>query len=102
LRYSILRTAKGQRVNAGSCHGVCTRRLYSVETHRAVMQWVLKILRKHGLAQGQSVCIDATTPGRCVAELKILSSQQTLWCHSNPTAVVKLSCGCYFQFTRRC
>lgn len=38
-----------------------TRRLYSVETHRAVMQWVLKILRKHGLAQGQSVCIDGTT-----------------------------------------
>ena len=25
------------------------------------MQWVLKILRKHGLADGQSVCIDATT-----------------------------------------
>jgi transposase len=38
-----------------------TRRLYSIQTHRAVMQWVLKILRKHGLAQGQSVCIDATT-----------------------------------------
>jgi len=38
-----------------------TRRLYSVETHGAVMQWVLKILRKHGLADGQSVCIDATT-----------------------------------------
>ena len=38
-----------------------TRRLYSVQTHRAVMQWVLKILRKHGLAQGQTVCIDATT-----------------------------------------
>lgn len=38
-----------------------TRRLYSVETHRAVMQWVLKILRKHGLADGQSVCIDGTT-----------------------------------------
>ena len=38
-----------------------TRRLYSVATHRAVMLWVLKILRKHGLAQGQSVCIDATT-----------------------------------------
>jgi transposase len=38
-----------------------TRRLYSVETHRAVMRWVLKILRKHGLADGQSVCIDATT-----------------------------------------
>ena len=38
-----------------------TRRLYAVETHRAVMQWVLKILRKHGLAQGQTVCIDATT-----------------------------------------
>ncbi len=38
-----------------------TRRLHSVETHRAVMKWVLKILRKHGLADGQSVCIDATT-----------------------------------------
>ena len=38
-----------------------TRRLYAVETHRAVMKWVLKILRKHGLAEGQSVCIDATT-----------------------------------------
>ena len=38
-----------------------TRRLYSPETHAAVMQWVLKILRKHGLADGQSVCIDATT-----------------------------------------
>jgi transposase len=38
-----------------------TRRLYSIQTHRAVMQWVLRILRKHGLAEGQSVCIDATT-----------------------------------------
>jgi transposase len=38
-----------------------TRRLYSVETHRAVMKWVLKILRKNGLADAQSVCIDATT-----------------------------------------
>jgi len=38
-----------------------TRRLYAVHTHRAVMKWVLKILRKHGLADGQSVCIDATT-----------------------------------------
>ena len=38
-----------------------TRRLYSVETHGAVMKWVLKILRKHGLADGQSVCIDGTT-----------------------------------------
>lgn len=37
-----------------------TRRLYSVQTHGAVMKWVLKILRKHGLAEGQSVCIDAT------------------------------------------
>src|SRR6266436_351736 len=38
-----------------------TRRLYSVETHRAVMKWVLKILRKHGLADAQSVCIDGTS-----------------------------------------
>jgi len=38
-----------------------TRRLYSVATHAAVMRWVLKILRKHGLVDAQSVCIDATT-----------------------------------------
>jgi transposase len=38
-----------------------TRRLYSVETHWAVMKWVLKILRKHGLADAQSVCIDGTS-----------------------------------------
>lgn len=38
-----------------------TRRLYSVPTHAAVMKWVLKILRKHGLVDAQSVCIDATT-----------------------------------------
>ena len=38
-----------------------TRRLYSVATHRAVMGWALQILRKHALAEGQSVCIDATT-----------------------------------------
>ncbi len=38
-----------------------TRRLYSVETHLAVMRWVLRILRKHRLANGQSVCMDATT-----------------------------------------
>lgn len=37
-----------------------TRRLYSVATHGAVMKWVLKILRKHGLADAQSVCVDAT------------------------------------------
>jgi hypothetical protein len=35
--------------------------LYSVETHRAVMKWMLKVVRKHGLADGQSVCIDGTT-----------------------------------------
>ena len=37
------------------------RRLYSVETHGAVMQWVLKMLRKPGLADAQSVCVDGTT-----------------------------------------
>lgn len=38
-----------------------TRRLYSVATHGAVMKWVVRILRKHGLVDAQSVCIDATT-----------------------------------------
>ena len=38
-----------------------TRRLYWLETHKAVFKWVLKILAKEGLVSGQSVAIDATT-----------------------------------------
>src|SRR5580700_1060720 len=38
-----------------------TRRLYSVETHRAVFRWVLKILCEEGLVEGKTVSIDATT-----------------------------------------
>jgi transposase len=38
-----------------------TRRLYSVETHRAVFRWVLKILSEEGLVEGKTVSIDATT-----------------------------------------
>jgi hypothetical protein len=38
-----------------------TRRLYSVETHKAVFRWVLKILVEEGLVVGKTVSIDATT-----------------------------------------
>jgi len=38
-----------------------TRRLYAVETHKAVFRWVLKILTEEGLVRGQTVSIDATT-----------------------------------------
>src|ERR1022692_1692246 len=38
-----------------------TRRLYSVETHKAVFRWVLKILCEEGLVKGKTVSIDATT-----------------------------------------
>jgi transposase len=38
-----------------------TRRLYAVETHKAVFRWVLKILTEEGLVQGKTVSIDATT-----------------------------------------
>src|SRR5579859_7711435 len=38
-----------------------TRRLYSVETHKAVFRWVLKILDEAGLVKGKTVSIDATT-----------------------------------------
>lgn len=38
-----------------------TRRLYWVETHKAVFKWVLKLLEKEGLVSGQSMAIDATT-----------------------------------------
>ena len=38
-----------------------TRRLFSVETHRAVFRWVLKSLAEEGLVEGKTVSIDATT-----------------------------------------
>jgi transposase len=38
-----------------------TRRLYWLETHKAVFQWVVKILIEEGLIHGQTVSIDATT-----------------------------------------
>src|SRR5713226_4830715 len=38
-----------------------TRRLYSVETHKAVFRWVLKILAEAGRVEGKTVSIDATT-----------------------------------------
>src|SRR3984885_14253444 len=37
-----------------------TRRLFSVETHKAVFRWVLKILAEAGLVEGKTVSIDAT------------------------------------------
>ncbi|MGI8746067.1 MAG: transposase [Bryobacteraceae bacterium] len=37
------------------------RRLYAVETHKAVFRWILKILAEEGLVRGQTVSIDATT-----------------------------------------
>jgi len=38
-----------------------TRRLFAVETHRAVFRWVLKILAEEGLVEGKTVSLDATT-----------------------------------------
>lgn len=38
-----------------------TRRLYWVETHKAVFRWVLQILAEEGLVEGKTVAIDATT-----------------------------------------
>jgi transposase len=38
-----------------------TRRLYWLETHRAVFRWVLKILAQEGLIEGKTAAIDATT-----------------------------------------
>ena len=37
-----------------------TRRLYAVETHKAVFRWVLKILSEEGLVEGTTVAVDAT------------------------------------------
>ena len=38
-----------------------TRRLYWLETHKAIFRWVLKILHEEGLVSGRTVSIDATT-----------------------------------------
>src|SRR5277367_3207300 len=38
-----------------------TRRLYWVETHKAVFRWVVWILTRAGLISGQTISIDATT-----------------------------------------
>ena len=38
-----------------------TRRLYWLETHKAVFGWVLKILDEEGLVSGRTISIDATT-----------------------------------------
>jgi transposase len=38
-----------------------TRRLFWVETHKAVFRWILKILIEEGLVAGRTVSIDATT-----------------------------------------
>ncbi len=38
-----------------------TRRLYWLETHMAIFKWVIGILTKEGLIQGQTIAIDATT-----------------------------------------
>src|SRR6266852_4916541 len=38
-----------------------TRRLFWLETHKAVFRWVLKMLSEEGLISGQTVSIDATT-----------------------------------------
>jgi transposase len=38
-----------------------TRRLFWLETHKAVFRWVLKILGEEGLISGRTVSIDATT-----------------------------------------
>jgi len=38
-----------------------TRRLYWVETHKAVFRWVVRLLSEEGLISGQTIAIDATT-----------------------------------------
>src|SRR5579883_2671063 len=38
-----------------------TRRLYWLETHQAVFRWVIRVLAREGLIQGQTISIEATT-----------------------------------------
>jgi transposase len=38
-----------------------TRRLYWLETHKAVFRWVVRVLTEEGLIRGRTIAIDATT-----------------------------------------
>lgn len=38
-----------------------TRRLYWLETHKAIFKWIIRILTGEGLIHGQTIAIDATT-----------------------------------------
>jgi transposase len=38
-----------------------TRRLYWLETHKAVFRWVIQVLSSEGLISGQTISLDATT-----------------------------------------
>ena len=38
-----------------------TRRLFAVETHKAVFRWFVRVLGEEGLIEGQTIAIDATT-----------------------------------------
>jgi transposase len=38
-----------------------TRRLIDLETHQLVFAWILSVLAEHGLLQGKTIGIDATT-----------------------------------------
>ena len=38
-----------------------TRRLFALETHKAVFRWFVEVLGKEGVLNGQTVAIDATT-----------------------------------------
>jgi len=38
-----------------------TRRLYWLETHKAIFRWVIHVLSEEGLISGQTISIDATT-----------------------------------------
>jgi transposase len=38
-----------------------TRRLYTLEAHKAVFRWCVKVLAEEGVMEGQTVAIDATT-----------------------------------------
>jgi transposase len=40
-----------------------TRRLYWLETHKAIFKWAIGVLTGEGLIQGQTTAIDATTLG---------------------------------------
>src|ERR1700688_3123760 len=67
-----------------------TRRLYWLETHKAVFKWVVRILTGEGLIEGQTIAINATTL-EANAAMKSIVRRAFADCYLPPSATSGIS-----------